>query len=255
MRKGFQCKFIEQDGKVVGINLGCDAVSEHEWGIEKIREAFHIDDSRIGFEHFVAKPPFPELHVLRNGDEMMVVYDPIFQFLNKRVSENFKALQGDFELQMFFDDLAAAWDDESFGIAVRGKENQEKLTQAILEPYKDGDLMILFTRLFAKTPGLTILRASAFPEEEKTKMREAHEDRIALEHAAEETGIAERLRKAGKDYYALSPRWTKDFQDVKTGYPIMFWLNPIGQDKNNWGWFTVEDLLAWVDNKGPIPKT
>jgi len=34
-----------------------------------------------------------------------------------------------------------------------------------------------------------------------------------------------------------------------------YWLNPMEQKIHNYGWFTVEDLLLWAENKGPIPKT
>lgn len=253
MRKGYHCKFIELNGKIVGINLGCDATSEHEWGIQNIREAFHMDKNKLGYEYFVANPPFPALHVLNDGDEMMVVYDPIFPYLDQRAASNYKSLQRDFELTFFSEDLAAAWDDESFGIAVKGKENQEKLTEALLKPYADGDLMFLITRLFCSTPGLTIMRASAFPKEERKKLLEKHNDRIALEDASQKTGIHEILRKAKKEYIALSPRWAREFKEVDTKYPVLYWLNPMHQNVDHYGYFTVEDLIAWTKDEGPIP--
>ena len=253
MRKGYHGGFIELDGKIVGINLGCDATSEHEWGIQKLRDAFHVDGENMGYEYFVANPPFPELHVLNNGDEIMVIYDPIFQYLSQCTANDYKALQQDFELSIIFDDMAAAWDDESFGIAVKGKENQEKLTEALLKPYADGDLMFLVTRLFSSTPGLTIMRASVFPEEERQKLLEKHNDKIALEKASQKTGIHEILRKAKKEYIALTPRWAKDFEKAETKYPVLYWLNPMHQNVDHYGYFTVEELIAWTKDEGPIP--
>ena len=35
---------------------------------------------------------------------------------------------------------------------------------------------------------------------------------------------------------------------------VIFWLNPMDQHNNNWGWFTVEDLKKWAKGKGKIPK-
>ncbi len=65
--------------------------------------------------------------------------------------------------------------------------------------------------------------------------------------------------EAKKGYYALQPMWaskiksTKD-GEIKTQYPVVFFLNPINQNECNFGWFTVEQLLDWIDGKGPIPK-
>ena len=56
------------------------------------------------------------------------------------------------------------------------------------------------------------------------------------------------LEKAKCRYYALSLRWKDD--DKKE---VIFWLNPMEQDKNNFGWFTVEDLKDWAKGKGKIP--
>lgn len=61
------------------------------------------------------------------------------------------------------------------------------------------------------------------------------------------TGIEEKLHLAGKRYFALSPRREKDGG-------IIFWLNPMEQDKNNYGWFKLAQLEQWIKNKGPIPK-
>jgi hypothetical protein len=33
----------------------------------------------------------------------------------------------------------------------------------------------------------------------------------------------------------------------------MYFLNPMRQQENNFGWFTVEELEQWMEGKGPIP--
>jgi hypothetical protein len=35
----------------------------------------------------------------------------------------------------------------------------------------------------------------------------------------------------------------------------MYWLNPREQDIHNYGWFTVEELKQWAENKGPVMMT
>jgi hypothetical protein len=87
-------------------------------------------------------------------------------------------------------------------------------------------------------------------------MKQKDEDRINLHEAAKATGIEEKVCAAlksdfgGKPFYALSPSW-KNKQNTK--HKVVFWLNPTDQQKNNYGWFTVEELEQWIEGKGPIP--
>ena len=74
-------------------------------------------------------------------------------------------------------------------------------------------------------------------------------DTIELQKAVARTGIHKLLKEADCKYYALSPRWA---DESKT--EVKFWLNPYDQTNNNYGWYAVEDLEAWVNGEGPIPK-
>lgn len=66
--------------------------------------------------------------------------------------------------------------------------------------------------------------------------------------SAKKTKIKKILDRAGKKYFALSPRW-KDENKKE----VIFWLNPYYQDIDNFGWFTVDDLKDWAKGKGKIP--
>jgi hypothetical protein len=56
--------------------------------------------------------------------------------------------------------------------------------------------------------------------------------------------IEHRLRAAGRDWFAL--------KECPSG---QWFLNPYQQDKYNYGRFTLEDLEAWIEDKGPIVKS
>ena len=99
-----------------------------------------------------------------------------------------------------------------------------------------------------KNGGLKFCIKSKMPEDTIQSIKEADLDYIALQKAVEKTKIKEILKKAGKEYFALSPRWKDDNKKE-----VIFWLNPMEQDKNNFGWFTVADLKDWANNKGKIP--
>ena len=109
----------------------------------------------------------------------------------------------------------------------------ESASSVFTAPYSDGNL---------------------FSEEEKAEMLERDQDARRLQAAAEKTGIAKKLKKAGLGWHALQPAWRDFFKDpvYRSRYKVIFFLNPEGQDKYNSGWFTVEELLQWIKGKGPI---
>lgn len=53
------------------------------------------------------------------------------------------------------------------------------------------------------------------------------------------------LHDQGKDWYSLE-RW----QWMDGG--IKFWLNPNDQDLYNTGWFSIDELIAWSHDTGPV---
>jgi hypothetical protein len=53
---------------------------------------------------------------------------------------------------------------------------------------------------------------------------------------------------------ALRPSWVSDKKEANTIYDVHYWLNPSDQNNDNYGWYTVEDLMLWAVNNGPIPK-
>src|SRR5262245_19868016 len=53
------------------------------------------------------------------------------------------------------------------------------------------------------------------------------------------------LQDQGKEWHSLE-RW----QWMDGG--IKFWLNPSEQDIYNSGWFSIDDLIAWTHDTGPV---
>ena len=60
--------------------------------------------------------------------------------------------------------------------------------------------------------------------------------------------IKSKLRKSGKDWYSLDT-----INEFDGEWHI--WLNPKEQHKYNYGWYTIEDLSDWLNDKGKIMKT
>src|SRR5919108_312906 len=53
------------------------------------------------------------------------------------------------------------------------------------------------------------------------------------------------LQDQGKEWYSLE-RWQWMEGEIK------FWLNPTDQDIYRTGWFSIDDLIAWTQNLGPM---
>lgn len=57
-----------------------------------------------------------------------------------------------------------------------------------------------------------------------------------------------------EDYEETLPEAVEVMSDFETKYAIVFWLNPWEQRIHHSGWFTVEELELWAENKGPVMK-
>lgn len=268
MVRAYNGEYINDDqtGQIIGISLGGDYFYEHEEPIHPLRFAFGVEENALGINRFKAKT-FPEPLVMTGTVDKkpaMLLYFTVNESTMRRFRQMVEAhtscrnVAGEMGLLggMPNDAFTAAWDKYSFGILTRGKENVAKL-KAVLQMWEDKDLCILHGRHgpFGKG-GLTLVRESAFSKEQKAEMLARDEDARQLHAAAEKTGIAKKLKKAGLGWYALKPAWRDFFKNpvYRSRYKVIFFLNPEGQDKYNSGWFTVEELLQWIKGKGPVMR-
>lgn len=96
--------------------------------------------------------------------------------------------------------------------------------------------------------GLTLMTEDAITPEMREESVEKWKESRQLLARVRETGIFERLQQANKRFFALLPSVDEQNQ-------LKFWLNPASQDKYNHGYFTVEELDLWAQDKGPILKS
>lgn len=248
--------FIEEGGILVGISLGFDFCAEHEWGITPIKQSLGIqqDDVDPWNNHVITK--FPSTNVLVDFDEEEGY---LLYFVYLRRAESFKRnptlINETSELKFYStkeeDQFVSAWDDGSFGIHVRGAENVKKL-KAVYGAFCSMDIVCGYTSDSWRRGGLVFAFNSLISEQDKNDVREKHHSHNRLIKAVQESGIEQLLKDAGCEYFALSPKWI-DPTDESKGF--RFWLNPWEQQKNNCGWFTLEELKQWANGEGPIPKT
>lgn len=252
-----------ENGHLIGINLGADYCAEHEWGIKGLKALFGIEGKGYGIERRTATK-VPSDKTWPNQEEKSCVklferQDYTALVVSEYVEEKYFNLGncnlafGKYDLER--STLKTAWDEKSFGIAAADKEGRLAI-KALYEAILAKDIVIwLGGGGVFQNAGLVVAFASRIPEQGAKALFDADVDREKLEKAALETGIAKKLETAGKRYYALSPQWKAEINEVKNSkYDVMFWLNPCEQDTNNYGWYTVEQLELWAENKGPIPK-
>ncbi|MEK7151487.1 MAG: hypothetical protein AAB784_02110 [Patescibacteria group bacterium] len=266
-------------GQVIGINLGWDFVAEHEWGINAINGEFGVpgkperrrglrslvQDDLIGAEvrTVTTVPSGLKFYANLNGYTYLLFDD----YFNWAKEEELTAERLNEMLKVYDDEeLATAWCDNAFGIRIKndilytGTMVLEQIYKALVTK----DAMIFLGGINNEKSnsfgnrGLVIAIRSQMPEAFLNRIKKADDDYLNLREAVTKTGIEEKLRISNKGYYALSPRWASEFKnirDITTKHPVIFWLNPIEQQDNNYGWFSVEQLTDWIDGKGPIPKT
>lgn len=266
MRRGRDSGILFDDKKnVIGINLGADFTSEHEWGIKGLRALFGMNDAGLGLgkrkitkmpeykSYFGKKETRPVAHLLDDDKQTLLMVCEHFE-----ADKPFEAHR--WELSSYGEQkLFTAWDEKSLGILATGQLEREAV-RAIYTAMQKLDLAIwLGGGGVFQNAGLVLCIASRIPWEKAQALHDADVDRINLENAADKTGIKAKLEKADKRYYALSPKWLKGFnpqdKNPQSKHPVIYWLNPCDQHLVNFGWFTVEELEQWIAGKGPIPMT
>lgn len=276
MRRGNKPEILkDDDGMLIGINLGYDHVAEHEWGIEDLERAFGMPERRRGYNLFgdtvseisgavcrtITECPEALKFVPYSNGNAYLVYDRYWRYANRDLS----VFASDLYLHRG-DVMATGWSGQDFGVRIEGKDG-EVILGAIYEAFKRKDAMIFLSgnhgNPFANS-GLVLAIRSRMPEEVIDSMYEADHDALDIAQAdadiETDTGLKAKLKEAGKRYYALSPSWRTEHRDEKgkmkrTKFRLIYWLNPQGQDENHFGWYTVEDLLRWAKGKGPVPMT
>jgi hypothetical protein len=237
----------------MGVNLGADHCAEHEWGIKGLRSAFGLPgDDVFGIERRTITTLPKYLYQLKvDGDPAIVCAH--WPESSEEVGAS-PHVRGELTPRHGAK-FGSAWDEASFGVRVPkgnpvpgiGFDYLEALWEAFVK--KDVAIWLGGGGVF-KNSGLMLTIVSRMPGSLTTRMMEVDTDGAALRKEAEKTQIAEKLKAAGKRWFALSPRW-KDSSKKE----VVFWLNPEGQHLNNYGEFTVADLELWIKDQGPIPMT
>lgn len=263
--------WLMNDGVFVGINMGADNIAEHEWGINRLQSMLNVDENNKtpGIEKRRCKPT--EVNVLLKEDDdtlnLLVMGEYSLRDWSERTLEN-SHREWNFRDK---EDLVCCWCSDSFIIRTKGEKNFKRLRE-LHEKLLAGEVAVwLGGGNVFQNPGLCLAIINKVSKDDLKVMKEADEDKERLTAAALATGIQKKIDEANDNwtkmqevetgtrcfrspptgYYALSPAWLKG---GKSKYKVQFWLNPRHQDKNESGWFTVEQLEEWLQGRGPVIK-
>ena len=272
MRTSYDMQWIElEGGAVVGVALGTGACSEHEWGIVVLKSKFGVDSKLEGLDAFrIHAVPDTLAWVGKADKKGNIAYAGFTSNLADAVRDRINPERA------IKNDLYASWDSRDFFVVG-------------FTPLAIGRLRLIFEAVMAKQafmrfgihvfggPGLCILDARG-----NTKMwesvhnnileRQLTSDKWHAEWAAETEGLFEQLTAMhqkvsrllrettnyrGVPWMSLPLRdahgaWSQKSHSIKDETPKRVWLNPYRQDLWHFGWYTSEDLRAWVVGDGPI---
>jgi hypothetical protein len=238
---------FNKDGQFMGVCLGADWVAEHEHGIADLKMEFGIISHQSSLTSKIFGLEARKTH--RVPDSFKVIkkdgYSSIGVHDNPRYLENVMK-DGINTIETLKYSFVALWDRKSFQLIA--KPEDEAKMEMLVNAIKDFDLAIFLGGGGVFTNGgLTMVVASMMSQEMKEGMWKEDENQYRLTVAAEKTGIFKELKSAGKEFFALSPRWKDEQEKV-----LELYLNPRDQRSYNSGRFNLEELRQWIKNEGPI---
>lgn len=250
MRAAREGSFIFQTkhDKLIGINLGADYCSEHEWGIDGIKRDLGITKVGFGLENRQAtkEPAFLlwfEKTIGEKKHAKKYVGFAMYRFYEG--VEKWSPRDGMYGQSEFY----AGWAKDGFYVMAdasntKAIENLKEINDALKA--KNACVWLGGGGVF-QNAGLCIGIVDKMPKEIFEGWAKADYDHFELTEKFNDTGIEKLLRAAGKEWFALSPSMH--------GKELKVWLNPRHQNVNNFGWFTIAELKLWAQDKGPIPMT
>lgn len=264
----------DQAPTVFGFALGYDFCAQHEWGIPFLREALGLPEKEVpvgiedrtitkaenlGFLTYQHRSR--DKRVKKTMPAALLYCSDRLRFQSEaesstpdeiahRLGASFSA---DFAKDLKWykparDDIVSAWASQSgFAIHVRGEENVKRLTD-LHEAFLAHSVSIAgaATMGFSRN-ALSLVMNNRLPPETFKSVREADEAHVRLLAAVQQSGIEDRLKAAGRNYYGLMPRWADG-----EGSQLLFFLNPREQKLYSHGWFSVEELDQWIAGTGPV---
>lgn len=278
MRRSYRPHLLKTDeGLIYGVYAEADFCAEHENGLGYLHREMGCGKITIeGIERYqpsdavISSGSFPVVEKGKfwfrgeDGRKKWIKRRFISSRPNSRMPDD-GFLYGSDEVSVFFSEsafLMAARTDEADGFIGR-----------LQEAAKTRDIAVFMGGFGSRNPfnrgGLVICIPSLVSSEDKLTLKESHENARLLEEAAAKTGVRERVAAKVEDtcgssgwrfnspyhLYAIKPGWAsmiksrRDGMPIETVHDVIFFIN---DGKAIHGWYTVEELDAWLEGYGKV---
>lgn len=227
---------LTNEDEFIGISLGADFTSEHEWGIKGIREAFGIPESSkktMGIKSRTISMCPETLLFKRDGDSAILWVSREEWYPKKGISqelpseiarykESIKREKEWYETELARskkskkkdpyvpekkDSLMTAWDERSFGIGVVG-ETEANWLEFLYEQFKKKNIAIAMMNITPNNPfsnsSLTLAILDRLPEEVLDMMYQADKKYYDLQDYEKKIGMVKLKEKVKKRRQAES---------------------------------------------------
>jgi hypothetical protein len=281
MRKAYNDYSLIVDGdKFIGVSLGYDFTSEHEWGIDDMKRLFGMPEpskKNMGVKNrtITICPKSLVFKEEKKGAVLWTAYHSWDDKIREDLPTDLKNYIKDIEWQIKYekehpssdrkakDPMISAWDGGTFGVAVVGTKEVGYLKE-LYEAFQQKNVVIARLNIGGANPfsnaSLSLLIADRLPQYALDGFYSADKEYYDREDYEEKIGMKKIIRKHKGGYHedkyfmACSPKWI-DYRDavnrekrkaeMKTKYDIQYWIN-YSDDDNNYGWYTVEEIKKWL---------
>jgi hypothetical protein len=143
--------------------------------------------------------------------------------------------------------LEIRWNYNGFMMRARNNAESQSFLRDLHSALERNDVYFIVEgkmRNASNFSGPTMMIASRVSKEFKRDWLEQDVNRMKLGEALKETKILHTLQQAGKQVFSVTPQWTPD--NSNTEHPVVVFVNPMDQNRNSAGIYTIEELEDWA---------
>lgn len=260
---------IDNEDNFIGVCLGYDFTSEHEWGINGMVSLFGIPaltKKNKGIKSRTITIDIKDQLIYKEVGEYTMLYIGYKGYddkVNDRLPSDLENYKSNIErlIEKGKDALVTGWCDSAFAVIVKGTKERENLKE-LRDAFHSKNVAITYLsvakNVFANS-SLALLIKDKIPQNVLDNMKEADQHSLDLSKVRSQHNFLDKLKNTKKfgDYglHACSPKFIaygKDKNELKseqekynTKHDVIYWIN----SSDVYGWFSVEAITKLVKEK------